>query len=123
MKLPLLAVLVCSTLMSIVTVLSAQTIPTTKKLIEFGWDEPDNVFLRQHIAGMEKTPFDGTVFHVLYTNKDGSSGVFMNDCWGKRMLTEAELAKAREALVATPIKKFTHNFLRFNVQPGDVDWF
>src|SRR4051794_22258594 len=46
---------------------------TPKKLIEFGWDEPDTAFLREHIATMEQTPFDGTVFHVLYTNKDGSA--------------------------------------------------
>ena len=27
-----------------------------KKLIEFGWDEPDTAFLREHIAAMQKTP-------------------------------------------------------------------
>ena len=35
-----------------------------KKLIEFGWDEPSTEFLRQHLAQMEQTPFDGCVFHV-----------------------------------------------------------
>src|SRR3954451_1301335 len=29
-----------------------------KKVIEFGWDEPDTAFLRKHIARMERTPFD-----------------------------------------------------------------
>ena len=35
-----------------------------KKLIEFGWDEPDTGFLRRHRAQLERTPFDGCVFHV-----------------------------------------------------------
>jgi hypothetical protein len=40
----------------------AQSTRPIKKLIEFGWDEPDTTYLRAHIAEMEKTPFDGTVF-------------------------------------------------------------
>src|SRR2546421_8577952 len=84
-----------------------------KKLIEFGWDEPDTTFLRQHIAEMEQTPFDGCVFHV--------PGDFLWLCWGKRTITETELRPAIEDLKHTPLKKFTHNFLRFNVAPGDVD--
>src|SRR5947208_14377496 len=86
-----------------------------KRLIEFGWDEPDTAFLRQHIAEMEQTPFDGCVFHV--------PGDFLWQCWGKRTFIETELRPAIEDLKNTPLKKFTHNFLRFNVAPGDVDWF
>ena len=86
-----------------------------KKLIEFGWDEPDTAFMRRHIAEMEQTPFDGTVFHL---NTD-----FLWQCWSKRAFTEAELKGSIEDLKATPVKKFTHNLLRFNVTPGDVDWF
>jgi hypothetical protein len=95
----------------------------TKKLIEFGWDEPDTAFMRQHVAQMEETPFDGTVFHVLATNPDGSAASFMNECWGKRAFKGEQFAKALEDLQATPLKKFKYNFLRFNVCPGDVDWF
>src|SRR5437773_11218590 len=80
---------------------SAQT--PTKKLIEFGWDEPDPAFMRKHIATMEKTPFDGTVFHV---NSD-----FLWQGWGRRTFTEAELAPAIEDLKQTEFKKFKHNFL------------
>ena len=29
-----------------------------KKLIEYGWDVPDTAFVRQHVAEMEKVPFD-----------------------------------------------------------------
>ena len=87
----------------------------SKKLIEFGWDEPDPAFMRKHIAEMEKTPFDGTVFHL--------SSDFLWQGWGKRAFKEAELAAAVEDLKRTPFKRFTQNFLRFNVTPADVDWF
>ena len=107
------------------SVASAQsTRPTTKKLIEFGWDEPTTAYMKRHIAEMEKRPFNGCVFHINYTMPDGTnSGRFMNECWGKRAFTDAELAASLEELRSTPLKRFTHNFLRFNVLPGDVDWF
>jgi hypothetical protein len=34
-----------------------------KKLIEWGWDEPDTKFMRENIEKMEQYPFDGLVFH------------------------------------------------------------
>lgn len=96
--------------------------PPAKKLIEFGWDEPDTDFMRRHMPEMERTPFDGCVFHAMYT-KPGGKGNFTWECWGKRAFTEAELAAALEDLKATPIRRFTENFLRFNTTPADVDWF
>src|SRR3954470_540542 len=42
-----------------------------KRLIEFGWDEPDTAFLRRHLAEMRATPFDGCVFHTKYLKGDG----------------------------------------------------
>src|SRR5437868_10739463 len=85
-----------------------------KKLIEFGWDEPDTAFMREHIAEMEATPFDGCVFHV----KD-----FLWETWGKRAFKESDFRASLEDLNATPFKRFTQNFLRFNTTPADVDWF
>src|SRR5438093_1619249 len=41
-----------------------------KKLIEFGWDEPDTAFMRAHVREMEKSPFDGCVFHIMYAKPD-----------------------------------------------------
>ncbi len=95
----------------------------TKKLIEFGWDEPDTGFMRRHIAQMEQAPFDGVVFHVTYAKPDGKTGNFLWEAWSARAFTDAELAPARADLRATPFRRFTHNFLRFNTTPGDVDWF
>ncbi|MGB7158505.1 MAG: hypothetical protein WBD40_10600, partial [Tepidisphaeraceae bacterium] len=101
--------------------------PTTpladKKLIEFGWDEPNTAYMRKHIAAMEETPFDGCVFHCTYLDEQGKPQRFMNAGWGKRAFTDAELQPALDDLKATPFKRFTHNFHRFNVLPGDVDWF
>jgi hypothetical protein len=87
----------------------------TKKLIEFGWDEPDTAFMRQHIAEMEATPFDGCVFHV--------KGDAQWKAWGTILVPEAEVRAAVDDLKATPFKRFTHNFLRLNTAPAKIDWF
>ncbi len=34
---------------------------TAKKVIEWGWDEPNTRFIRENIERMEKHPFDGPV--------------------------------------------------------------
>ncbi len=94
-----------------------------KKLIEFGWDEQDTAFLRRHVKQMEQTPFDGCVFHVKYTNPEGKSVPFTWQCWGKRAFRDTELQPALNDLKATRFHRFRHNFLRFDVTPGDVDWF
>lgn len=94
-----------------------------KKLIEFGWDEPDTRFMREHIAEMKRTPFDGCVFHLNYAKPDGGKGDFGWECWGTRAFTEKELKPAIEDLKATRFDRFRHNFLRFNVTPGKIDWF
>lgn len=102
----------------------AQTKPTNvKKLIEFGWDQPDTAFMRKHIGAMEKTPFDGCVFDLLYTDAKGVTGQFIWKAWGNRAFNEAEFKQAIDDLKNTPLKTFTHNFMRFNTTPGNVDWF
>src|SRR3954451_23584595 len=78
-----------------------------KKLIEFGWDEPDTRFMREHIKEMEQTPFDGCVFTVAAKNADGTSTQFISECWGRRKFNKSELQNAVEDLKATRFKKFT----------------
>ncbi len=95
----------------------------SKALIEFGWDEPDTAFMRTHIGEMEQSPFDGCVFHVSYARPDGSSGQLAWEGWSTRIFTEAEFQSAIADLKATHFQHFARNFLRFNVTPGDVDWF
>lgn len=100
---------------------SAQT-ALEKKLI--GWsNEPNTRFMREHIAEMESTPFDGCVFRIDVHDPTSTIQLSWN-VWGKRAFIEAELQHAIDDLKATPFKRFTHNFLRLSVvTPGDVDWF
>src|SRR5947208_15087708 len=86
---------------------------TAKKLIEFGWDEPDTAFIRQHISEMEKTPFDGCVFHVNAKPKPAGSSLTW-DSWNTNRFTAEEVQGALQDLRATRFTRFTHNFLRFN---------
>src|SRR5882724_8001719 len=94
-----------------------------KKLIEFGWDEPDTAFLRAHIAEMQRTPFDGCVFHADYRKPDGGRGRFTWEGWGAQKFTETDLRPAFEDLRATRFGQFKRNFLRFNTTPAKLDWF
>jgi hypothetical protein len=93
------------------------------RLIEFGWDEPDTAFMRAHIREMEQTPFDGCVFHLTYVKEDGSPSNFTWECWSTKTFTREQLWHAVDDLKALDSDTFTSNFLRFNVTPGDVDWF
>lgn len=94
-----------------------------KKLIEFGWDEPDTDFMRQHIAQMRATPFDGCVFHARVRRPGGTRGNFAWECWGATAFADDALQEALDDLRRTPFGRFRENFLRFNVCPGTVDWF
>jgi hypothetical protein len=94
-----------------------------KKLIEFGWDEPDTAFMREHIEEMERSPFDGCVFHIHYSKPNGSKGDFMWECWDARAFKAEELQTALVDLKTTGFRRFTHNFLRFNTTPAKLDWF
>ena len=94
-----------------------------KKLIEFGWDEPDTRFMREHIAQMQASPFDGCIFHVNYRLPNGTQRNFTWDAWGRSRFTAALLDSARLDLQATRFGRFRENFLRVNVTPGNLDWF
>lgn len=94
-----------------------------KKLVEFGWDEPDTQFMREHITEMEKTPFDGCVFTVKFVTSKGQKGRFTWEGWSNRSFEFEDLTKAVEDLKATKFNRFTENFLRFNTTPAKLDWF
>jgi len=90
-----------------------------KKLIEWGWDEPDTKFMRANIAQMETYPFDGLVFHV----NSSKGGSLTWEMWGERRFSVSEFTQALDDLTATHFNHFTDRFLRVNVTPGKVDWF
>jgi hypothetical protein len=102
---------------------SAMSPRPRKQLIEFGWDEPGTRFLRDHIAQLEASPFDGCVFHVDYQTARGDSGSFTWDVWGRHRFDVNDLASARADLRATRFGRFRANFLRVNVTPAELDWF
>ena len=97
--------------------------PQPKKLIEFGWDEPDPSLMRVERDQLERSPFDGCVFHITARGAAGASENFTWLCWGRRRFSEAELKPAMDDLASIHWTKFRHNFLRFNVTPADLDWF
>jgi len=95
----------------------------SKRLIAFSGGEPDTDFLRRHAAQMEAAPFDGCVFRAAYVRPDGRLGELAWEAWGGLPISPASLSSARADLLATRFRRFTHNFLRLNVTPGDLDWF
>ena len=97
--------------------------PPAKKLIEFGWDEPDTSFMRREREQLERSPFDGCVFNITARGTAGAPENFTWLCWGRRRFSESDLEPAIDDLQAIHWTKFRHNFLRFNVTPADLDWF
>jgi hypothetical protein len=90
-----------------------------KKLIEWGWDEPDTRFLRANIERMERLPFDGLIFHVAGDHGENLCW----EIWGARPFAVSQFTVAVADLKATPFRRFTERFVRVNVTPGTVDWF
>lgn len=102
---------------------SAEGSPEGKKLIEFGWDEPDTAFMREHTAQMDATPFNGCIYHIRSRQPGGKYADFVWSCWGKQAFTAQQVQDAIDDLRATRFERLRHNLLRFNVTPGDLDWF
>jgi hypothetical protein len=111
------------TLLVLLAALRCAAVEPAKKLIEFGWDEPDTGFIRKHIQQMRQTPFDGTVFHVNYRQSGGHQGNFTWEGWGTNAFVRADLSAAIEDLKQTDLGNFQENFLRFNTTPAKLDWF
>ncbi len=90
-----------------------------KRVIEWGWDEPDTKFIRENIDRMEQLPFDGFVFHA--NTDQGVNPVW--EIWGSRKFEISEFGQAIRDLRATEFHRLNDRFLRVNVTPGTVDWF
>ena len=102
--------------------LSPERRPPSRKLIQWGWDEPDTAFLRRHLHDMERSPFDGCVFGVRYGPQPGG-GSFTWRLWGRRRFAREELADSFADLRALRPRRLRELFLRVNVTPGDAGWF
>jgi len=102
----------------------AVKISPDKKLIEWGWDEPSPAFMRANAARMDGYGFDGVIFHAEPTHA-GQVANFAWTCWSSTRFEYADFAQNLADLQAAnaQCKHLQENFLRFNVCPGDVDWF
>ena len=92
-----------------------------KKLIEYGWDVPDTLYMREHVREMEKVPFDGVVIRVSRRGAGGNWGIGW-ETFSKKKFELKDYDYAIEDLKATKFKKFTDNFIQVISAPGDVDW-
>lgn len=92
------------------------------KLIKWGWDEPSTIDLRKNIAKMEEAPFDGVVLTTIGWENPRRIDLY-KQFWGKEAFTQTQFKDAVHDLKTIPFKRFTDNFMRLNVTPGDVDWF
>jgi len=94
--------------------LFALTLTGCAALIEWGWDEPDQAFLRAHIARMERKPFDGVVLRLTVP---GVAPDLANFSWhlADHRYQWPELRPAVEELRAVQFRRFRHNFLRINL--------
>jgi hypothetical protein len=99
-----------------------------KKLIIVGWDSPTTAQFRRDLAQMEKLPFDGTPIWVQAKGDNFPDGFnstpfrtgFSRIPWKREWFTHAITDLQATKKVKTPL---TDNFLRFDCNPGDVDWF
>jgi hypothetical protein len=117
----------------IVAFLSLLTVPafgegsskvSNGKIIEWGWGTPDPAYVKDHVREMEQLPFDGLVLDLRANGAPpDTSGRFAWNAWGAKTLTAASYSESIDALRTTKFERFTDNFLRFNVTPGQLDWF
>ncbi len=96
--------------------------PSVKKFIEWGGDEPDPAFMRKNARQMDRVGFDGLVFHAQPV-VGGESVNFAWQAWSPRRFTFEDFSENIADLRACGFRRLTDNFLRFNVCPGNVDWF
>ncbi len=112
-----------ATLLLLVTIVACTPVAPARKLIEFGWDEPDTAFLRRAIGRMERMPFDGCVFHAVLHTAQGATVNLAWRFWGAQAFRWEDAAQARDDLWHTPRARFRSSFLRLNVTPGQLDWY
>ncbi|MDO8682588.1 MAG: hypothetical protein Q7N50_03810 [Armatimonadota bacterium] len=101
----------------------AASVGKGKKLLEFGWNTPNIEYLRDHGAELDKnSPFDGVITAGAYVS-DGHKRDFSWVCFGSERISPDAAEKWIADMKAARLKRMTHNFIRFNTMPGNVDWF
>ncbi len=93
-----------------------------KKVIHFGWHTPDVVALRERVAEFERVPFDGLVLDPVLPEPGGPIRLHAS-VFRRARTSPAGADPLIAALRAVPFRRFTDNFVRVNVTPGNIDWF
>lgn len=117
--------------LSIVLLFASRTSagPQDIKILEWGWDTPSPVQVRDRILAMEKLPFDGVVLNLFAdghqdrTKKVDRQASFTSRDWGNKTLRREDFSESIAALKGTEFGRFTDDFLTLDVTPGNVDWF
>jgi hypothetical protein len=94
-----------------------------KKLIGWGSDVAYPGKVQNNIRKIEELPLDGIVLSNFSGKKDGKDFTFDWECFGQQKFERKQLTDTIQILKHIRFERFTDNFLRFNLQPGDVDWF
>ncbi len=94
-----------------------------KKLIGWGSDVAYPGKVQNNIRKIEELPLDGIVLSNFSGKKDGRDFTFDWECFGQKKFERKQLTDTIQILKHIRFERFTDNFLRFNLQPGDVDWF
>ncbi|WP_199248598.1 hypothetical protein [[Phormidium] sp. ETS-05] len=89
------------------------------KIIEMGWGTPTPIYIRDHIQEMQQIPLDGIV--IGFADNENRN-IFGNSLWGAKTVNIDDYSQSVEAIKNTQFGRFTENFLRFNVMPGEIDW-
>lgn len=90
------------------------------KIIEMGWGTPTPTYIREHIQEMQKIPLDGIV--IGFADNENRN-IFGNSLWSAKIINIDDYSQSIEAIKNTEFGRFTENFLRFNVMPGEIDWY
>lgn len=100
-----------------------------KKIIEWGWETPNPIYIKEHIQEIEQLPFDGLGIELTINSdsphpyNSGWNYLFSWNVWGRKVLNSEDYSQSIEALKNTQFTKLTENFLIFHVMPGIVDWY
>ena len=111
----------------------AQDLPESKKLISLGWDSPTPADFAAQVAEREAAgiPLDGTRIRFTARLEDGNrvrpfargfAGT-VDELGTGVPLTREMFAEGIELMRSVSPGQVTNNFVRFNAQPGNVDWF
>lgn len=121
-QLRLAALLPASLLLALAATASADDMRIAKKLIATGWDHPDSQRFRQHLAEIEKRPFDGVVLELIGRNDEGKP-VSLRAGFSSTPWKAEWFQPCIDDLKAARPKRLTDNFVSFGANPGNVDWF